>query len=388
MRKALAVLLLTWLSWFWSHGTRVGISAITPFLRQRFSISTAEAAAIPGVLNLGFYSFTFVSGKIPAKTGFRNTVMLSALGAGVATVAAGLLDNVYIFYCAIFLVGIFLSLHLPSAVPWLGQLFKGVRQGFFIGVHESAAPAGQTLGPIILAFLFTAFAYMFSFWAWASIPILAGLALLSLTKPESGDHRLSSKTLLEESVRIRLAPLTVLTIANLVGNLGVVAIVPLHLVDTFNLDKAYVAMIVGGSRLLGVVGQPLGGYLFDKHGFFRVASTVTILNLLSNMYLMLAPYSFVYPFMMAVQAAATAMYFPVVYSYLVRNLGPSASQVLGKVFSIAGLAGPTTAPILAGFLAQKFSYTVALAYPALLALAGTLSLLYLSRERRDRNLFL
>ncbi|MEM2051708.1 MAG: MFS transporter [Candidatus Caldarchaeum sp.] len=381
VKRPAAILILAWLSWFWSHGTRVGLSAITPFLRQRFSISTAEAAAIPGVLNLGFYSFTFVSGRIPAKTGFRNAVMLAAFGSGVATVAAGFLDNIYVFYCAVLFVGVFLSMHLPSAIPWLGQLFKGVRQGFFIGVHESGAPAGQTFGPIILALLFTSLAYSLSFCAWAMIPISVGLALLLLTKPEGGDGRLSPTPLSQESQRVRTMPLTVLTIANLVGNLGVVAIVPLHLVDTFHLDKSYVALIVGASRLVGVVGQPLGGYLYDKHGFFKVASTVSVLNLLSNLYLMLAPYSDVYPAVMAVQAAVTAMYFPVVYSYLVKHLGASASTVLGKVFSAAGLAGPTAAPILAGVLAQRLGYTAALAYPTFLAFAGVLALVYMTKAR-------
>ncbi|MEM4642638.1 MAG: hypothetical protein QXF36_05660, partial [Candidatus Caldarchaeum sp.] len=71
------------------------------------------------------------------------------------------------------------------------------------------------------------------------------------------------------------------------------------------------------------------------------------------------------------------------YSHLVKTHGAQASQYLGSMFFIAGLAGPTTAPILAGLIAERFGYAVALGYPAALALAGTLTMLYL---RKGKNM--
>ncbi|MEM4346943.1 MAG: MFS transporter, partial [Candidatus Caldarchaeum sp.] len=165
-----------------------------------------------------------------------------------------------------------------------------------------------------------------------------------------------------------------------VGNLGVVAIVPLHLVDTFGLDKGFVASVVGASRLLGVFGQPLGGHLHDRFGFLRVAAALTTINLVSNAYLMLGPYSEFYAVVMVVQAASTAMYFPLVYSHLVRNFGPAASTILGKMFTAAGIVGPTSAPFIAGFIAERMGYSAALAYPTGLAAAGVASLFFLRRE--------
>ncbi|MCS7129118.1 MAG: MFS transporter [Candidatus Caldarchaeum sp.] len=350
----------------------MGIPAITPFLRQRLSISTSEAAAIPGLVNLGFYFFTFFAGRIAAKIGFRNGVVLATLGAGSTVAAASFLENVYLLYGALFATGLLMSLHLPSAIPWLGVLFKGPRQGFIIGLHESAAPAGQTLGPVILAFLFSALAYP-PLALWALLPVCVGAALLS--SADIGRRTYTPKYVLQEEKNQKLLPLTVLTTSNLVGNLGVVAIVPLHLVDTFGLDKSFVATLVGVSRVVGVFGQPLGGHLHDRLGFMRVASAATLLNFVSSVYLMLAPYNFFYGVVMVVQAASTAMYFPVVYSHVVKNYGDSAPQVLGKMFSAAGLLGPTSAPIIAGFLAERLSYSAALGYPTALALTGVAALL-------------
>lgn len=351
-------------------------------------MSTAEAAAVPGIFNLGFYIFAVLSGRVPGKIGFKKTAAIAAVGASAMMILASLFDSKFILYGLVFAAGIFLSLHLPSAIPWLGTLFKGGRQGFYIGIHESAAPAGQTFGPIVLALLFSLLGTQFSFLIWAFIPFLAGVGILAAFY---GDKK-SETTRPALSGGVWHGPsfyaLSLVTVANLVGNLGVVAIVPLHLVDTFGLDKAFVATIVGVSRFLGVFGQPLGGYLHDKHGFFRMATILTIVNFLSNIYLAIGPFNIVYLAAMTVQAFATAMYFPLIYSYLVKLHGPDASRYLGKMFFIAGIAGPTTAPILAGFLAQNINYTAALLYPTALAFIGVVQVLSLSRKQAKSSAYI
>ncbi|MDW8084024.1 MAG: MFS transporter [Candidatus Caldarchaeum sp.] len=380
MKKNLAVLVLTWISWFWSHGSRVGVSAVTPFLRQKYAMSTAEAAVVPGALNLGFYLFAFVAGRVPGRIGFKNTVSIAALGASAMFLTAGLVDSKILLYVLVFMAGVFLSLHLPAAIPWLGSLFKGGRQGFYIGIHESGAPAGQTFGPIILALLFGSVGVAWSFSLWASISLLAGVGVLAVFLSEKSTQKESKENRVSTWVGPGFYGLTLITVANLVGNLGVVAIVPLHLVDTFQLDKALVATLVGISRFVGVFGQPIGGYLHDRYGFFRVATVLTSLNFVTSLYITVAPYNLLYVVAMTVQAFVTAMYFPLIYSYFVKLQGPNAAQHLGKMIFIAGLTGPTTAPIVAGFLAERFSYTVALIYPTALALAGTLQVISMTKK--------
>lgn len=346
-------------------------------------MTTSEAAAVPGILNLGFYIFTFASGRLPAKIGYRNVVVAGVLGASAMFMLASVLDAPPQLYAAVFLAGVFLSFHLPSAIPWLGTVFKGGRQGFYIGVHESAAPAGQTLGPILLALLFTSIGVTASFTTWALIPLTTGVVILIFFKTQptfAGTVDGGSKAKVLETSFVAL---TLVTIANLVGNLGVVAIVPLHLVDTFQLDKTFVATIVGVSRFLGVFGQPVGGYLHDKYGFYKIAAVLTATNFISNLYLMLASYDWLYPVIMTIQAFCTAMYFPLIYSYLVKTLGSNASPALGKMFSVSGLVGPTTAPLVAGVLAERYGYTVALLYPTVLALLGTAAIFTLIVKRKN-----
>jgi MFS family permease len=364
----------TWLAWFWSHGTRVGLSAITPYIRDRMHLSIAETAAVPALMNLGFYTSNLASGHLARRLGYKRAIGLGAIGSAVLFTLAIESAEKYAFYSALVGAGIFLSLHLPSAIPWLSNLFGGMRRGFYIGVHESAAPAGQTLGPIILTFLIITVGMTAATPLWSTFSIIAGSAALILA-PSRGHDGHQVYGLSGGRVRWRSAiSFIILTTGMLVGNLGVVAIVPLYLVDSVGLEKSYVATIIGASRLLGVLGQPAGGLLYDRFGFTKVVTFMVGANIISSAYIAYGPYNPLYIAMMVIQAASTAMYFPVFYSHVVQVAGDGASVTLGRVIFASGLIGPTAAPLTAGLLAEMFNYHIALTYPLVIATLGIIVL--------------
>jgi MFS family permease len=374
----ISALFTTWVAWFWSHGTRVGLSAITPYFRERLQLSIAEASAIPGFLNLGFYTFNLASGHLAVRLGYSRAVALGALGAASMMSLTVVSQERAVLYGALVAAGFFLSLHLPSAIPWLSKLFGAGRRGFIIGVHESAAPAGQTLGPIALTLLIASLSLVAAIPAWALISMTAGLMVFligwcggglstSLPSPAKGLGRHS------------ILSLTILTTGMLVGNLGVVAIVPLYLVDSVGLEKSLVAMIVGVSRSLGVVGQPLGGILHDKFGFHKIVYFILSANIISSAYMAYGLYNPAYIAAMIAQATSTAMFFPILYSHLVKTTGDRTSVVLGRIIFTAGLLGPTSAPLFSGFLAESYGYHIALTYPLTIICLGVPALLLESR---------
>ncbi|MEM4417364.1 MAG: MFS transporter, partial [Nitrososphaerota archaeon] len=272
-------------------------------------------------------------------------------------------------YSALVAAGFLLSLHLPSAIPWLSKLFGAGRRGFIIGVHESAAPAGQTLGPIVLTLLISSVGLVAAVPAWALLSVAAGLAVFLLGWRGGG----GSDTVLTPTKslgRHSILSLTVLTTGMLVGNLGVVAIVPLYLVDSVGLEKSLVATIVGVSRSLGVVGQPLGGILHDRFGFHKIVYFILLSNIISSAYMAYGPYNPAYIAAMIVQATSTAMFFPILYSHLVKTTGERTSLVLARIIFTAGLLGPVSTPLVSGFLAEGYGYQMALTYPLVIILLG------------------
>ncbi|MEM1944488.1 MAG: MFS transporter [Nitrososphaerota archaeon] len=362
-------LVSSWLAWFWSHGTRVGVSAITPFIRERMSLSIAEASALPGLLNLGFYTSNIMSGQIARTLGYGRAVAVGAIGASALFAISSQLGEKILFYAVMAAVGLFLALHLPSAIPWVSSLFDARRRGFFIGVHESAAPAGQTLGPIILTLLIVSVGLAAAMPLWAIASVAAGSAALlvgngQILKNGGRIGRVAGSGL----SRLTILSFVVLTTGMLVGNLGVVAIVPLYLVESVGLDKSLVAALVGLSRILGVLGQPLGGILYDRLGFFKVVSVITAANILSSAYIAYGPYNLIYVAMMVAQATSTAMYFPIFYSHIVHLSGERAGIAIGRIISVSGLIGPTSAPLVAGYLAETYNHQVALTYPLVMIL--------------------
>ncbi len=375
---------MTWLAWFWSHGTRVGVSAITPFIRERMNLSIAEASAIPAVLNLGFYTTNLASGHLAQRLGYSRAVGLGAVGAATLFTLATESYEKYIFYAALVGAGAFLSLHLPSAIPWLSRLFGGMRRGFYIGVHESAAPAGQTLGPIILAFLIITVGITVATPIWSTLSIIVGVAALLISLRRRYDGATLKGHQVRKSSGIPILPFIILTTGMLIGNLGVVAIVPLYLVDSVGLEKSYVATVVGASRVLGVLGQPVGGILYDQLGFIKIVAFILSANILSSAYIAYGPYNPLYIAMMVLQATSTAMYFPIFYSHVVHIAGEGASVILGRVIFASGLLGPTAAPLTAGFLAETFNYQLALTYPLVMTVLGVFALYRLANSPEIR----
>ncbi|GBC69653.1 hypothetical protein HRbin01_01355 [archaeon HR01] len=378
----MSALLFTWAAWFWSHGTRVGLSAITPYFRERLQLSIAEASSIPALLNLGFYTSNIASGHLAVRLGYSRAVALGALGAASTLSFTALTGERAALYAALVAAGFFLSLHLPSAIPWLSKLFGAGRRGFIIGVHESAAPAGQTLGPIVLTLLISSVGLVAAIPVWALLSVAAGFAVVLLGWRGGG----GSDTVLTPTKslgRHSILSLTVLTTGTLVGNLGVVAIVPLYLVDSVGLEKSLVATIVGFSRSLGVVGQPLGGVLHDRLGFHKIVYFILLSNIVSSAYMAYGPYNPAYIAAMIVQATSTAMFFPILYSHLVKTTGERTSLVLARIIFTAGLIGPVSTPLVSGFLAESYGYQIALTYPLAIILLGVPALL--AEGRADLN---
>ncbi len=348
-------------AWTWNMGLRVAVPAVLPFIRDRYLLSTAEASSIPAALNLGYYLTSLQSGRLSRRLGHSRTLVGYALGAAALSVLFGLTDDKSSLYLLAAAIGVMMSLHIPSAIPLISERFRGSRLGIVIGVHEVAAPLGQVLGPLALSSLIIHVGYAESFAVWSALAF-ASVAVLVTSGlgdvPKSPD--LSGGVKIDRRTEVALM---LLTVGALTGNLGVVAILPLHMVDTFGLEKGFVAALIGLSRTVSVFGQLVGGALFDRLGFRRTAALLTSLNVVTMTYFVLGRYDAFYVAAMVVSTVATAMFFPVMYAYVASALGTDSGPVLGRMLGVGGLIGATLMPAIAGSLAEANGYTAALMVP-------------------------
>ncbi len=348
-------------AWAWNMGLRVGLSAVLPFVRERYSLTTAEASSLPAALNLGYYLTSIHSGRLSRKLGHSRALLGYVLGAAALSILFGLTIDKTFLYVLAASMGVTMSLHIPSAIPLISERFRGSRLGMMIGVHEVAAPLGQVLGPLVLSSLIVHVGYEESFAVW-SVLAFASVALLMVSGLSDGPEGSERSGGAKIDRRTEMA-LMLLTVGALTGNFGIVAILPLHMVDTFGLEKGFVASLIGLSRTVSVFGQLVGGLLFDRLGFRRTAALLTGLNVATMLYFMLGRYDALYVSAMVVSTVATAMFFPVMYAYVASALGTDSGPVLGRMLGVGGLIGATLMPAIAGSVAEVHGYTAALSVP-------------------------
>ncbi len=348
-------------AWAWNMGLRVAVPAVLPFIRDRYSLTTAEASSIPAALNLGYYLTSLQSGKLSRRLGHSRALVGYVLGAAALSVLFGLADDKASLYVLAAAIGVMTSLHIPSAIPLISERFRGSSLGMVIGVHEVAAPLGQMLGPLVISSLIVHAGYAESFAVWSALAF-ASVAVLVVSGLSDGLRGSEPSRAAKIDRRTEVA-LMLLTVGALTGNLGVVAILPLHMVDTFGLEKGFVASLIGLSRTVSVFGQLVGGLLFDRLGFRRTAAILTGLNVVTMIYLTLGHYDSLYVSAMVVSTVATAMFFPVMYAYVASALGTDSGPVLGRMLGVGGLVGATLMPAIAGNVAELYGYTAALSVP-------------------------
>jgi len=346
----------------WNHGTRLAMPALAPFLREELSLTIFQTTSYVVAPMISFYASILFAGHIVIRIGYKRAVVISAVGAAASFAAAGYSNDTTLLFILLVSTGVFLGLYLPAAIPWVSSLFAGRRRGLIIGIHEAAAPTGQTLGPVVTALLAAALPLGSVFLIWALAPLAAGLLLMALAPSTSSvaeQARVDAKLMPPR----RLLTVIAVTVGVLIGNMGVVQIIPLYLVDVFGLEKAFAGMVVGLSRLLGLVGQPLGGFLSDRYGRVNVMTVLTILTLLSTAYIAYAPYNMLYIIFLVIQATCTAMYFPVTYALISEESGAYASIQISRLLFTSGLLGPVLTGFVMGYLAEEMGYTTALTYP-------------------------
>ncbi len=122
------------------------------------------AIAITGFANLFVAPFI---GKQSDKFGYRYTLIICFLGAGIFYLPQILATNIFVFIAARFGLGFFAGGILPTANALIGSLAPKHQRGQIYGLTGSAMLLGQFAGPILFGFSS----------AWVGIRVMLGFSL-------------------------------------------------------------------------------------------------------------------------------------------------------------------------------------------------------------------
>lgn len=132
--------------------TTLALQPVVPLFVQNMMGNSALLATVAGaafaVVGVGDLIASPLLGKRSDKIGYRRTVVICMIGAGLFTIPQAYTNNVWVFLGLRFCVGLFLGGILPTAQAWIGRLFTKERRGMVYGLSYSASFLGMFMGPL------------------------------------------------------------------------------------------------------------------------------------------------------------------------------------------------------------------------------------------------
>jgi MFS family permease len=367
---------------FLSYNGRSVTGPLLPSLELDLGLNHTESGGLFIYLFLGFVVSLLGSTFVASLIGHRRTIILSAVGAGLALMAVAGSRSMWALCIGLIVTGLASGLYIPSGIPALTTLAKPAHWGRAIGIHDMAPNLSIVSAPALAGILLRWTSWRGVYLVFGIIAVLVGLAFARFGPPVPGrgqaPNPITLKSLLGKS---QLWMIFVLFSVGAAGLIGVYNMLPLYLTTVHSFKPSSANFIVALSRIPGIGMALIAGWLTDRMGPRKAISVslacsgvlAVLIGIESGKLLMVVIF---------LQAAAAACFFPAALA-AVSILFPSGLRglaiAMAAVFS--NLVGSGLIPALTGLLADYGMFRTGLVLNGVVVLAGLPALLFLNVER-------
>jgi MFS family permease len=367
---------------FLSYNGRSVTGPLLPSLEIDLGLNHTESGELFIYLFLGFVVSLLGSSFVASLIGHRRTIILSAVGVGLALIAVAGSRSMWALCIGLIVTGLASGLYIPSGIPALTTLAKPAHWGRAIGMHDMAPNLSIVSAPALAGILLRWTSWRGVYLVFGIIALLVGLAFVRLGPPVPGRSQalnpITLKSLLGKS---QLWMICVLFSVGSAGLIGVYNMLPLYLTAVHSFKPSSANLIVALSRVPGIGMALIAGSLTDRIGP-RKAIAVSLAC--SGVSAVLIGIESGKPLMVVIflQAASAACFFPaalaavsILFPYGLRGL----AIAMAAVFS--NLVGSGLIPALTGLLADYGMFRTGVMLNGVVVLAGLPALLFLDVGR-------
>jgi sugar phosphate permease len=255
---------------------QIGISAITPELRDTFHLSIAQIGIVLAAPNAGM-TVTFLAwGILTDRIGERPALTIGLVGAALSLVVAAKAHTFGMLVVALAATGAFAASVNSASGRAVMHWFARDERGLALGIRQASVPLGGFAGALALPAIVSHRGVHAAFFVLAANCVLwALLAALVLRDRESDEHVAEElRSPLRDPRMWLLCWSSTLVLA---GQLAIMAYVVLFLHDARGLSTAHAAFVLAAVQVGGAIARIAVGRLSDRTGrriplFVRVST--------------------------------------------------------------------------------------------------------------------
>ena len=345
---------------------------------------------------------TVFAGFLGDRFADRASLMLgiSLLMTGVSYYLLGIADSVVsedLIFLAVLaimlLIGVGPSLYHPPAIGALSRRFPD-RRGFAISLHGTGGSVGEVGGPLLAGVVLLGWLAM----TWDSVlvyslfpALVCAVAIwLFMRNVPGGEMRAVGSvreyfaSLLSLLKRKALYVLVIVTALRSVGQSSVMIFLPVYLREELDFSPSKVAIYLSLAQVVGIVAQPVMGYLADRFGYKPVLVPSMLLMSLLAMALGFAdPEPFFWQIswltitIMVMGTVLYALHAIFIAAAIEAAEGAVQSTIVSLIYGASFIG--TLSPVIAGLIWDNYGVEATFVYGGARVLVGTLVLAIMLR---------
>jgi DHA1 family multidrug resistance protein-like MFS transporter len=371
----------------------MGMNLVVPFLpfylRQLGVNNDQELARWSGLVFSGPFLVSFfmapVWGMLGDRYGQKLMVVRALFGLGISQFLIGLAASpiqVFIFR----MVQGAISGFIASALTLVSITTPRHKQGYALGILQSASSAGTVMGPLFGGVMADLFGYRELFFIVTAICIIGGFIVISLVedvRPE--DRPTKNYSLIDNYKFVLKSPyLRIVGVTIFLSQMAVLLIEPIFalFIETFTRNTRYLATLAGAIfSIVGifmVISAPWWGRLNDRKGMTKrnlliALSTTSVMYFLHTIVTSLVGLSF----LRAVLGFARGGILPALYSLTSVHTPPQRRGGIMGIATSFTVLGNMIGPLAGGYIASEIGIVSCFYFITAILILTTLFVYYM-----------
>ncbi|HJX23255.1 MAG TPA: MFS transporter [Candidatus Bathyarchaeia archaeon] len=372
-----------WLFVSWLFAYRAMLIAFLPSIVSSLSLTNTMAGGLIGMLWTADSLAAYPSGLATAYLSRKRLLLLSIALSSSFMLLFVFSSSFPIMLISLFFAGLGFGAYYPLGISIISEKFRGGRLGTFIGLHETGVPIGMTIGPMIAS------VFMISNFSWNTSLFIGLFALPPIVVLLSST--IGRDKIITRSKRLWFKPdswsiylrVIILSICWVGLDSGFSSMIPVYMVDSLHVDISEAAFVFGATRFFGIAGIVIAGFLSDKFNKVRILLATASIATSAAVLIAIMPYNLVFAVAMAILAAASSSYWPLVITILSKiSSMDDLPKIIGFQGLTCGLLGGGLTPVIIGYIADLINFKTAFIYPIALGLLGILIALSLNIAKK------